>query len=389
MKKQIERCSAKDYDFYIIPFPLRALPKAQRTKYLYSELGKLHPCFSDDCCFDFHLRLEKSGLKADVVVMQKIRLAELKGPKNQRRIFIEERKYESFFSGSKNAWGLIAIAALFCVVFVVLFFGISKKKEVAEVSEQEIFLSDEKKLNQIEPEYSCFVKDFFEQLDKTGGNIKTFEWKTDGFTENLSARVYGVFPEQLMLSKLSPSFSPVSFANEKPVMTIVVNKKLAGKEFFDSGEKTGVKADVRSLLRKTLCDFNVQILEETVLPYSLKLFFADKGRGTVDSLSNFFAFLNDNKLSLDSLLIVVEETGVKLNCSFSEIFLYSSEPLCKELAEHLSLFGMLPKNKPSPQTVKKETMQKESLQQKVGQLVLQDGQVVEFFKDQNGKIIKR
>lgn len=388
MKKQRECCSPKDYDFYIIPFPLKVLPKEQGIKYLYSELSKLHPCFSDDCCFDYHLRLEKSGLKADVVVMQKIRLAELRNQKNQTRIYIEERKYDSFFKGDKKAWKLIAFFVLAALLILILSLCLIKNNNATAAGEIVPVVQDEKNQIPDESEYYCFVKDLFEQIKNAGGHIKAFEWKTDGFAEHLSVRLKGVYPEQLMLENLLPEFSSVSFENEMPVMTVVINNNFTGKGFYDSG-KGSASAEVRALLRNKLCVLKVQILEETVLPYSLKLFFPDKQAALTDSLLIFFDFLNENNLSLDSLLISVEDNGVKLNCSFSSIFLYSSEPLCTTLGENLSLFLMPEKNTRLTQNPKVDALPKEKTNQKVGQMVLQNGQVVEFFKDQNGKIIRK
>ena len=77
-KSNALRCSPDYYDFYSIPFPVKAVGRIQKNKYICAQLEKLHPCFSDDCCFDSKLRISNRGLQADVVVMQKFRLAEYK-----------------------------------------------------------------------------------------------------------------------------------------------------------------------------------------------------------------------------------------------------------------------------------------------------------------------
>ena len=80
------KCSPDFYDYYSIPFPVKSVGRIQKNKYLCSQLEKLHPCFSDDCCFDSRLKLSVHGLQADVVVMQKFRLAEYKSQNHHKPI---------------------------------------------------------------------------------------------------------------------------------------------------------------------------------------------------------------------------------------------------------------------------------------------------------------
>ena len=93
-------CSKDDYDFYTIPFPVKVIFNRQKNRYISSQLEKLHPCFSDDCSYDSHLRLKKSGLIADVVVMQKFKVAEYKA--NKRKLYVQELKHHQFFADKKK-----------------------------------------------------------------------------------------------------------------------------------------------------------------------------------------------------------------------------------------------------------------------------------------------
>ena len=76
LKRSSLLCLPRDYDFYSILIPVQGIIKKWRDKYLYAELVKRHPCFSDSCCYDSRLRISRQGIFADVVVMQKFRLAE-------------------------------------------------------------------------------------------------------------------------------------------------------------------------------------------------------------------------------------------------------------------------------------------------------------------------
>ena len=97
MKNNAVKCSCEDYDFYTIPVPVKAVLNRNKKHYISSQLEKLHPCFSDDCSFDTHLHLKKTGIKADVVVMQKLKLAEYKS--KNKRLYIEEQKAALLFRG--------------------------------------------------------------------------------------------------------------------------------------------------------------------------------------------------------------------------------------------------------------------------------------------------
>ena len=112
-------CNVLDYDFYSFDYPLSKVgfAKEKRNSFICSQLEKMHPCFSDDCCFDYKLRLNKNKLRADVVVMQKFRLAEYK---NQRKkIYIPEGKMTAFYSRAK-VWVFVVciLLLLLCVIAV-------------------------------------------------------------------------------------------------------------------------------------------------------------------------------------------------------------------------------------------------------------------------------
>ena len=131
MKTNAVNCSVNDYDFYTIPLPVKTLLHRQKDRYIGSQLEKLHPCFSDDCSFDSHLSLGKKGLNADVVVMQKYKVAEYKAL--YKRMFVQERKHIQFFAGNKcMRRGVVAVVGLLMLVFALVFF--SYRKPCSETS---------------------------------------------------------------------------------------------------------------------------------------------------------------------------------------------------------------------------------------------------------------
>ena len=74
------KCVVKesDYETYWINIPFRCFLGKQKNKYLYGELEKRHPCFSDDYFFCSKIFLKNRKLKSKVFVMEKMKIAEYK-----------------------------------------------------------------------------------------------------------------------------------------------------------------------------------------------------------------------------------------------------------------------------------------------------------------------
>ncbi|MCQ2575091.1 MAG: hypothetical protein MJ162_00005, partial [Treponema sp.] len=64
------------YEFFNFAVPVKVLLTGKNEQYLYGELGKLYPCFSEASCFDYRLKFGRKGISADVVVTEKFILAE-------------------------------------------------------------------------------------------------------------------------------------------------------------------------------------------------------------------------------------------------------------------------------------------------------------------------
>ena len=72
---------------------------------------------------------------------------------------------------------------------------------------------------------------FFDVLKESDGRISFFEWKLDGFTEKLSARLRGIYPEDLTALKdftaRSQTEEFVSYENGLPLMQVFYSQKLS------------------------------------------------------------------------------------------------------------------------------------------------------------------
>ena len=68
-----------DYEKYQLVLPYRFLFGRKRQRFIYSELEKMHPCFSGEFCFDSNMRkVSKKGFVSDVMVIIKINLLNMR-----------------------------------------------------------------------------------------------------------------------------------------------------------------------------------------------------------------------------------------------------------------------------------------------------------------------
>ena len=369
----------EDYDFYTIPFSFKNLIPRNRTRYIYSELDKLHPCFSDDCCFDSRLRLEKSGLKADVVVMQKYKLAEYKN--QNKKIIITERKSFPFFDSHKNK------VILFCMILFLAAGTIGNMIFNNHKRNLDVSIEKPVSVQQPEPLFSC--KDFLDRVSQLNGKINSFIWSSDGYKENLVILLKGIYPEQLELAEsrtnnFTAKFSSVVYEQQLPVFTASFSFKNILQE-----EALPQKSDIyRKGIRELAVQNEIQILEETITPYSLSLVAA---KNQQQAFEKMIGFLLQNDLFVSEINIS-KANQLKLTFCFSEIQLPSQKALYECLLQNAALFcnDEIPTGKES---LKKTTAvinsQSDAFDVKLGQLIKSDGSIVEYFKENTGKIKTR
>ena len=117
MQKMI---SEKDYERYKIFVPLKTFVYGRQKKYISSELEKLHPCFSDDYCFDSKFKVSKKGLYANVVVMEKLRLGEYKAEYPRADLTCQEKDQGKIFVEKKTKIFITILLAVTLFLFAVM-----------------------------------------------------------------------------------------------------------------------------------------------------------------------------------------------------------------------------------------------------------------------------
>lgn len=373
-------CPSKDYDFYTIPFPARAFFKSQRKRYIFSQLEKLHPCFSDDCSFDTHFRIEKSGLKADIVVMQKYRLAEYKA--NKSRLFFKELKHHEFFQERKRRYLFWILAALIFPLFFLL--PVNKEKPVQILPAENPHLPDT-----VPNEEPPLILQLLPLISSHAASLSDFSWSFDGYIESASMYLKGVFPEELQAFP-SLSFSPVTFQGQSPLMTITFSRSSRGQA---SISQPGHHLNPASL-RQIILQNNLVLIEESVRPASIKLQVENNQSAALAGLLEYF---KEKNLCMNQIKIKSSRSQLTLELFFTDYLLYDLTEFYEGLIQNINVFfprekitakemsgGGEPRGlqKPLAQTLQKPL-------NKVGQILKPDGSIETYYKDENGKIIKR
>ena len=384
MKKNTINCPQKDYDFYTIPFPVKALFGPRREHYIFSELEKLHPCFSNDCSYDTHFRIEKSGLKADVVVMQKYKVAEYKANKTNL-VFKESVRHHFFAQRKRKAVYLFLTAAVLLIivlVYTINLFSAARQSDLTESQLTQTYTEPEPSLQQKE----LLILHLLNDVSTNGGTVSDFSWHFDGYNETAAMLVKGLFPEQFMGFDSAIKLSSMTFDAYVPVIPVSFNEHYVVQA---PGEPSLCETK-RNALRKVIVENNLELMEETVQPLGIK-FIAQNNQSL--KTANLISFLEQNNMPVSDLKINSSQNQIKIEIVFSSVNLAGLSGFYECIKNNMKLFfteqeNTMPQEMFS-QTVPLQTAQPQQTLLKIGQIIKPDGYVITWYKDENGKIVKR
>lgn len=383
------QCDSKDYDFYTFAFPLKAFYGGRRNKYIFGQLEKMHPCFSDNCCYDYKLRLEKKKLKADVVVMQKYRLAEYKN--RHQKIRVAEKPGTVFFKSEKHS-GLFMGLVLLLLLAVFLFFVLPKKEKqkVGQAAPETETFEDREDLYELPCQKAALL---LENAEKLGGLSDYFTWESDGFTEKLSLSLKKVYPEEIQAFLPEAVFSSVKFNSTPdgsiPAMTVQLNQRV--RNGFEQKQNQYDKVYFRNFLQSEKEE--ALIMEECVKPDAIK--FSLKG-DLKNKTERLLAVIDEKEISVSSLVIKKQADEIFFEIVFSDMKLTNQSLLIKRLMQGVNLFfeEMLEEEREeSPVQDQEQKAAADALPREqmtlLGKIIHEDGSVIEYYKNRLGKIIKK
>ena len=401
----------KDYECYSFKVPWNVSFGMRRKKFLFGELEKLHPCFSNESKFDSKLKLSKKGLKTDVVVMSGLKLAEYKARFPGKKLYLEDNLRKSVFDAGKKK-GLLIFAALLSLA-AGIFAGISLFSEPARLAEKEVLQSQESS----NPEKSLYEErswdllfEVFLVMQKKSGEISELTLKNDGYNESLSMSLAGLYPEDFLQlkerSNLEIENSNVSYKDGNPSFMLTAKTKIRRNKMSESqllwrnGNTAGEGGARKNLLqhagkfREILSECGAELIEESSSPWGIRFSIRDLSLFECDDL---IQKITDNALKEN---VGIGLLSIKKTASNSlEIQIKSNDSLCyfdgvnlESLKNNVNLFK-LEQSRPAdlvqvPIVLSPEDIVLEN-EIKLGEIIHKDGSKTLFYKNKKGKIEKK
>lgn len=381
----------QDYEHYLIPLPMNALFGKKRKSYLLSELEKMHPCFSDDFCFDTKLKFEKRHLFFDVVVISKMKLAEYrrKLKKYSAGVRFENLSRMGFFE--KRIY-LGTCFVLFLIVCVFLFVeNYQRKNKITSeciVPESNPVIIAPQKLMKVNE----FCLKFFEIILKNEGIVNNFEWKTDGYKEKISCELENIYPEQFGSFLNVSDFSEIKYVNGIPCVSFSGEEKLANENIFLKKDREN--SELYNCIRNVFKESGVKVISEKRMPYSVNFIFS-KETDVINELNKILNiynasvsevkinYSNENCFSMEVTLCQDFSNSDGLNISILSDFKGLFIPGYKE-KEHI--------NNDNETSFYKKTFEKQYVSpnsRKIGEVRYKDGRKVVYYKTEDNKTVKR
>jgi hypothetical protein len=406
-----------DYEKYQLVLPYRFLFGRKRKRFIYSELEKMHPCFSDEFCFDSDIcKVSKKGFVSDVMVIHKNTLAEYETKRYESAVginritgsgfFIDSCKRRRFFVNEKFKRMIVTLCFVFLMIFISLVLagvkkvaGISKKENVQAftfVEEQNVQTSDD-----VEQNVAIVFRPgekFFDSISAAGGSVLSFRWEMANGSEVLEAKIKGVFPEQFEGMKMSA----VSYENEQPVILVTDIRPAPVNSLYQrsEGEVAGsFDSEFYKSVRQVLSKNGAVLKEERLTPYLIRFSCNEKVLKTLlNGVAGCFADFCGEVCS-----IYIQAAGGSRSVTGAgdfEISIGGEEAALERgielavVAENAEFFGEIKKSQLSVSQSRKQNspVKNDGLEksegQKIGEIKTAEGSVIVFYKTSDGKIKK-
>ncbi|MCR5318764.1 MAG: hypothetical protein K6E22_11110 [Treponema sp.] len=405
MKK--EYVKRDDYELYSFPMPF-LLKRSRRKNYIEKKLEQLHPCFSDNCCYDAKYRLKKGKLMAAVAVMDKVKLAEYKsGDKKHTPLKFGDENKLKFFNSDKilNIFLAVIVSLLAGIFFVSHTIHSKEKLQAARNKENKSPSSamtaegnaDDSKLQihqNILLAYNT-LDNFLQRTRTESGKIKScslifLEDKNTEEAYKMNFCMSECFPQAFFDNEENKDggqkiFSPVTYFASKPEFSASLYSKSQNvirlKQKLSKNQIDDIRLSIWSCNGVLLTDFSDEGTVEFLFPNSS----AEK-------------LLEGLKLACDEHSIfpaAIEIEGGKVNSRMKIIF---AEKIDEKDHNPLTLINrnsnvFLPKNSPRETASKVPVLTKKSYgrensekREDFGRIIQKDGSVLVFYKNKNGKI---
>lgn len=396
MKK--ESVKKDDYELYSFPMPF-LLKRSRRKNYIAKKLEQLHPCFSDNCCYDAKYRLKKGKLFAAVAVMDKVKLAEYKtGSKRHVPLKFGEKNKLEFFNSEKMLNISLVLAIVFLAAILSISYALHSKAKaqagksekassstVATKTEAENF---DKAIQQNIVQAYQTLDDFLQNTKKSGGRIKNcslifLQDQNDEQAYKMNFSMKECFPQDFLKAeedgqKNQRIFSAVTYSNSKPEFSASLCGKAKSviklKQELSKSQIDDIRLSIWSCNGILLTDFSDEGIVE----------FLFQNKSTEKILEKLKTVCKEHSIFPAAIEIEPGKFNTKMKIIFAEkINAEGFNPL-ELLKDYSTVFTekVLPKAKrsiPAKQNLSKD--------ESFGKIIQKDGSVLVFYKNNQGKII--
>lgn len=369
------------YEKYGFPIPLIKLFGQKRRSYICSELIKRHPCFSEDFCYDSRISFGKKGFYADVVVID--RLSFLHFQKNSLFPMLFGLSFQNLKGKRFASKKIKLISGIVLMALILLFFcwhySCAQKTRVETINtlEEEALFTEKIELM----EMGQSLCDLLLLLKENSAVVKSLNWSCDGMNELVSFETSSVYPESLLGkvdSRAVCELSSVLYHNGVPELSISVKNKVNNYSLYNLNYDDDFKALLRSELIKMKC----RIIEERAKSCAVRF----EVRENIREL-----FLSIGELAEGSGVLPIL---LKINKSNEEVFFVEIEfmkgekrlkqrNVLTDIAES-ELFYI--ENKKQKETRQIILPVSQEIQNKVGEVRLNNGEKRIYYKDAAGKM---
>ena len=425
--------SKKDYERYSVRMPFRVFLSrpGSRKRFLFGELEKLHPCFSDECTFDSKLKLGKKGLVSDVVVMNSLKLSEYKTRFLGKRLFLEGNPEKCVFGKNRirNTPGLVVCAAIVGVVISLLLLAVAHWEPAGRWKAASVVEGDadtraggagvtagaegglagaeggsvgEGGAARLPGELTEL---FLSAVEGDSAFLSELEWKCDGLNESFFASVAYIHPDRLINSG-DFEFSAVKYKENVPFFTAkgkcrVRRRKMNETELVWSNGKPGcfdADREVFTELRKIICGAGAELMEEKFNPWKIRFVLEnatlDKTESLISDMAEYILKMgiaikrlairkggfDDFELEIETASDLEPFMGVNLSILEKRFRLFGLKNQREKVQSYQIDVGKKNQGRAVNNTVQPEL-------RKIGEIRHKDGSFVVYFKNQQGKIV--
>lgn len=362
------------YDYYEITMPHIMMRKKYRDAFIYRELEKMHPLFSNRFCCDTRFVLKNGKAVAQVVVMDRIRLAEYRTSHPRKNLFLEGKR-RSVFSKELNARFLVPVcaAALFTGCILTAKYTDNQKRKPDGVKTGSQTPCTAAVLSA--PEEVCAA--VLAAVKKTNGKLASFKLQNGKCIFSL----WGCHPEDIAKTESCV----VSYQNGQPHFTIVISSADSIREPAVGENCKKTVMEFVPLLRKNLLSGGCTVASEQIYEDRADICFYAPYRMLSLGLRECASVAEDSGWSSRDLSVESNELSCTVRISFTTG--RSGASVCRTLSAYSELFNsqQAAAKKNVPQKQERQVVhQPNSNKEKVGEIISENGMRLYYYRNSSG-----